>query len=391
MLSGLQSLPTFVPPTATPSEVAAAEQEHALKVFKLYQARKAHRLDGIFTKAALNDADAHDHDNEESYLIDAVVPFPNDLPALYKILVFRLETDKYFDRLIPFVLRRLNEFGKKEQFVEYIAARIHAREKQIEHVCACNALVLTDSTGDFLNISERADQLRSSVVTVDDREVYETELRNIKLAGASTNTTSKILKNVAILIERISALRPTLKYYEEAQSHARAGRPVKALRKLYKAEASSVHLPRQLSFVKWLATAIPEMKYRLVAAALQGVTRTLENLCNQNAQIGFETIRNICQIKRIFIAPYYVKASARRQSSTEGTADTKESGRRKSLAAGITPDPKDPGRRKSVRVGSLPETKGTARRSSVVAGSIPNAKNTGRRSSVVTEERLIEG
>lgn len=149
-------------------------------------------------------------------------------------------------------------------------SRIQARDEEIQHICAANAFVLTESARDFVDLNDRLDQLRDDVVTLDDREIYAKQLKDIKYAKKDTRTTSSILSNVALLMERISALRPALKGLGEAVPFAREAEPVKALRKLCEAEESTVHLPPQIGFVSWLATSIPEMKYKLIAASIQG-------------------------------------------------------------------------------------------------------------------------
>ncbi|GAU87439.1 hypothetical protein RvY_00277 [Ramazzottius varieornatus] len=151
----------------------------------------------------------------------------------------------------------------------------------------------------------------SDVVTLDDREVYDNQLKNIRSAKKATQTTSIILQNVATLIERISAVRPTLQHYDDALPAAARGEMVKALRHLTLAEEKSQHLPANISFVKWLAEAITDTKQRLIVASLQGVTKTLETLRTQNSQVGYVTLRNICRTRGIFVAPYHVREGAK--------------------------------------------------------------------------------
>ena len=171
---------------------------------------------------------------------------------------------------IMFSFCQLFEFGNEYLFIEYIWQRIQARDTQVEQVCYENSVVLVEATAEYLDVNHRIDKFRDDIVTLDDREVYETQLKSIKFAKKATQTTSIILQNVATLIERISAIRPTLQYYDDALAPAARGEMVKALRHLTLAEEHGMHLPANISFVKWLAEAITDTKQRLIVASLQG-------------------------------------------------------------------------------------------------------------------------
>ncbi|GAU87447.1 hypothetical protein RvY_00283 [Ramazzottius varieornatus] len=305
-LPAVQSLPLL--PHESALERAKSD---ALKYLENFQANKAKLLDAVFTKASLYARVDEEEENDEDRYIDSLVPFPEELPPLYAVLVHRLEHDANFDRLIPFVLRRLFEFGNEYLFIEYIWQRIQARDTQVEQVCYENAVVLVEATAEYVDVNHRIDKFRDDVVTLDDREVYDNQLKNIRSAKKATQTTSIILQNVATLIERISAVRPTLQHYDDALPAAARGEMVKALRHLTLAEEKSQHLPANISFVKWLAEAITDTKQRLIVASLQGVTKTLETLRTQNSQVGYVTLRNICRTRGIFVAPYHVREGAK--------------------------------------------------------------------------------
>ncbi|XP_055355422.1 exocyst complex component 6-like isoform X2 [Paramacrobiotus metropolitanus] len=286
--SGSDTLPMYRSAASERSDVTLAE----------YRAIKVKNLDEIFAKAALSSANLAAGDRRDS---DAALAFPSDMPPIYNVLLGHLENDMAHDKLVPFILRRFMEFGHERQFLDHLMTRIRSDEETIQHLCTANAFVLTEASRDFVDLNDRIDQLREDVVTLDDRDVYAAQLKEIRYAEKETRLTSCVLSNLAILMERINALRPALRSFSKALELSAT--PVKALRCLCKAQEDTVHLSPQMGFVAWLATTIPEIKYSLLETCTRGVIYTLEAISPSKPQAGLAMFHTVSLYSGITVEP----------------------------------------------------------------------------------------
>lgn len=177
------------------------------------------------------------------------------------------------------------ESGHLKNFLQYLDKRAEARDAEIERVCAAHTLTLTEAAKDLMAVSSGVEELRGSLAL--DRKGGSKQLKEIEAAAKNAASCNTALMNTALLIERISILKPVIKIVGEAQVCIENGQLVKALRKLHDAWERTRKLPHHIRLVKSLADNIPFMKTHLIMEAKRGkVTTRRQSLRKQDVVVA---------------------------------------------------------------------------------------------------------
>ena len=139
------------------------------------------------------------------------------------------------------------EAGHLKSFLHYLDRRSEARDAEIERVCAEHTSTLTEAAKDLMSVSRGVEELRANLHA--DRKIGGKQMGEISDAAKQAAACNNALVHTAMLIERISILKPVIKTVGEAQICIEKGQLVKALRKLHDAWERTRKLPHHIRLV----------------------------------------------------------------------------------------------------------------------------------------------
>ena len=116
-------------------------------------------------------------------------------------------------------------------------------------------------------------------------------MKGIRSAAKNASSCNTALMNTALLIERISILKPVIKTVGEAQICIENGQLVRALRKLHDAWERTRKLPHHIRLVKSLADNIPFMKSQLILEAKRGTFGFYCEILKTRLEKNFDVIK----------------------------------------------------------------------------------------------------